>query len=632
MKHLLTYFLLLAASTAMAQDTLVKKSPLQGFNISGNYRFYAQHRYFTDPYAIDVVNDQPTFLTTRSILLGDASQLPELTLNISGKPSAKTSFGTDLVVWNQNNGNFDYYRNLQLGINLYGSFTTDFGTVDVKAGGIHWHKMTPFTMQAFAGYNRFSIFDRNPWDPQFNEIDRRYSEYHELGAITQDERWGSQAFQGFLMNVSQLPGNFSLEFMYGKTQNATAAFNDGINGDLDSTNNAFFGFFQNTIPNNVIGGRLTKNFGKHRVTLNTFNRRTYSDILATDPILNNVHTADFNFDFDQVRVSGEIGAGRYQDISNDPGFGEMASLKINFDKRLTKIPFELHAFRISPNAVNANGEFVNTSIIEATSATSGSNTIVGANGVLQQTGSAMLAIGQMANNRQGINLNFDLEPTEDLIITVGNGIATELENINNKVTYGHAINGLTMSRFWRFFFPSNVGPYGRVSVLFRGVFETVNLTDLSSNGTVVNDKYFNNIETQIKYKFDLFERPWYIFYLGMYNSIQPQFSPITVFNEDAYIRYYAHQLESYYRIHPKLVLAQYLGWERVIGNYATQINIETERPLNQEGFALGGGFDYMMSKNTALYFRHRYFRFEDTSFRLAKFAGHESTLELKIFF
>jgi hypothetical protein len=616
----------------MGQDTLVKKSPLQGFNISGNYRFYGQHRFFTDPYAIDVANGDPVYLQRRAILLGDASQLPELTLNISGKPSPKTSFGTDLIVWNQNTGGFDYYRNLLLGINLYGNFQTDLGNVDIKAGGIHWHKMTPFTMQAFAGYNRFSVFDRNPWDPQFRDLDRRYSDYLEEGNIAQDDRWANQAFQGILVSMTELPLGLSLELMYGKTQNATGGFNDGINQDLDSTSNQFFGFFQNVVPNNVVAGRLGKTFGKHKISFNTFNRRTYSDLRATEPIVNHVHTADFHFDLNKLRISGEVGVGKYADASQDLPYGEMASIKLNTSKKLTGIPIELHAFRISPNAVNANGEFVNTTIVEAPSAASGGTTLVGANGVLQQTGSAMLMIGQMANNRQGININTDIEPIDDLVISLGNGIATELENRNRQVTYGHAINGLQMSRFWRFFFPSNVGPYGRVSVLFRGVFETVNLTDLGPQGEVVNDKFFNNIEAQVKYKFDLFKRPWYVFYLGMFNSIQPQFSPITVFTEDAYIRYYAHQLESYYAIHPKFILTQYLGWERVIGNYATQLDIESGRPLNQEGFALGGGFDYMMSQNTALYFRHRYFRFEDTSFSLAKFAGHESTLELRIYF
>lgn len=631
MRAFLIYIFLFFGLVSGAQDLLVKKAPLQGFNISGNYRFYAQHRLFTNPFAFEVVNDKPNYLANRSILVGDASQLPELTLNISGNPSKGTSFGTDLVVWNQNNGNFDYYRNLQLGINLYGNFETKFANIGVRAGGIHWHSMTPFTLKSFSGYNRYSVFDRNPWDPQFKDLNKRYEDYYKNGAISQDTRWAQQAVQGLILDLTELPLGFSLNFMYGKTQNAGSAFVDPANISYDSTNNNFIKFYDNTIPNNVVAGRIIKTFDKNRISINSFNRTTYSDLKAMDPIQNRIFTSEFYIEQKKFNLSGEIGGGKYKDIYQDLGIGEMISMKLNLKKSLTKIPLELHYYRISPNVVNNNGEFVNTSVNETTSAAAGTNMVIGANGVLQQNGSAMLGMGQMANNRQGFNLNAEFK-IRDAIISVGNGIAKEIENKNKTLTYGHAVNGLTMSRFWRWSFPSNVGPYNSTSVLFRNVFRSVNLTDVNDQGEVVKDKYFNNIEAQVKYKFNFLDRPWHLFYLGSYNSIQPKFSPVTVFNEEAYIRLYSHQLEGYYRIHPKVILCQYLGWERIIGNYQTQVNIETERPLNQENLAIGFGIDYSMAKNTALYLRHRYYRFEDRSFELNQFAGHETTLELKIIF
>lgn len=188
-----------------------------------------------------------------------------------------------------------------------------------------------------------------------------------------------------------------------------------------------------------------------------------------------------------------------------------------------------------------------------------------------------------------------------------------------------------MARFWRWGFPANVGPYGRKSVLFRNVFQTVELTDLDNN-EVVNDKNFSSIEMQLKHKFKLFGRNFHAFYLGAFHSVQPKFSPITVFNESAYIRQYAHQLEGYYNLFPDFVLTTYMGIERIIGNYATGIDLESKRPLNQSNIGLGIGFDYMIAKNTGLYFRHRWFTFEDSSFKNDNFKGHESTIELKIYF
>jgi hypothetical protein len=638
LKNILFISLLLTLKTLnirAQEDTIVKPSPLKSFNISGNYRFYSQHRLFKDPYALTFANGEPQYLEGRSILIGDDSQLPELTLNISGKPTSKTTFGTDLVVWNQNTGNFEYYRNLLLGVNLYGSYSTPFANFNVRAGGIHWHSMTPFTMKSFIGYNRFSIFERNPWDPQFKNINQRYESYHGLGAIAQDARWANQAVQGIILDLTEMPLGLSANILYGKTQNAGSAFIDLANDRNTTTNNSFVRFFDNTLPNNVYGGRLIKTFGgKHNISLNTFNRRSYSDVLAKDPIDNNVHTTEFLFNLKRITVSGEVGMGRYRDVYNKDtlGYGEMATLKINFDKKITLIPIEIHAYHISPKVVNNNAEFLNTSITEARSAAAGSQVVIGSNGVLQQNGSAVVGIGQMANNRQGVNINTDLKILKDLTLTLANGISKEIVNLNNQISFSHNINGLTMARFWRWTFPANVGPYNRKSVIFRGVFETINLTDLGDNGEVVNDKYFNNMEAQLKYKFRLFNRPWYVFYLGSYNSVQSMFSPITIFNEDAYLRLYTHQIENYYNIHSKFIITQYFGIERIIGNYNTQVDLDSERPVNQQGYGLGFGFDYMIAKNTGLYLRHRYFYFEDKSFKYDKFSGNETTLELKIYF
>jgi hypothetical protein len=140
------------------------------------------------------------------------------------------------------------------------------------------------------------------------------------------------------------------------------------------------------------------------------------------------------------------------------------------------------------------------------------------------------------------------------------------------------------------------------------------------------------MELQLKYKVKVFGKTLHAFYLGAYNSVQPKFSPITVFNESAYIRHYSHQVELYYSLTPEFILTLYSGWERVIANYNTRVDLDSKRPLNQSNLGLGLGFDFMIAKNTGLYFRHRWFSFEDRSFTLDNFKGHESTIELKIFF
>ncbi len=624
--------MLLISLGLIAQEVKnIKPAPLQGFYVSGNYRFYAQHRILNQPYIIDYDNDVPTILNGRAILIGDASQLPELTLNIGGKPNSKTSFGTDLIVWNQNTGNFDYYRSLQLGINLYGDFSTKYFDLSIKTGGIFWHEITPLTFGSFFGYNRYSVFERNPWDPQMRNVEDRYKNYLTNGSINQDTRWANQAIQGILLDAN-LPMNYSINIIYGKAQNMGATFNIPDNDLNNQTYNSNIRFYNNTIPNIVYGGAFRKKIKKHLISINNYSELSYSDELATKPIKNQISTTGLKLKFSEIEIDFEGGLGKYSDEYNQDslGYGELVSLKMITTKKFTFIPFQIHAYRISPKVVNNNSNFINTSVSQAQSAATGETQLIGANGVLQQTGSGIIPMGQMANNRQGINISTDIK-LKPLTITLGNSIAKEIDRIGSRISYTH-LNGLTMSRFWRWAFPSNVGPYNKKSVLYRSVFETVNITEADNNGELTYDKHFNTMEAQLKYKFNFLKKPWYIFYLGSYNSVQKNFSLVTVFTESAYLRMYNHQLENYYRISPKVMITQYLGIERIVANYSTQVNIDTQRPINQEGIGVGLGIDYMIAKNTGLYLRHRYFTFEDTSFPMDKFSGHESTLELKVTF
>ena len=82
----------------------------------------------------------------------------------------------------------------------------------------------------------------------------------------------------------------------------------------------------------------------------------------------------------------------------------------------------------------------------------------------------------------------------------------------------------------------------------------------------------------------------------------------------------------------RTILTSYLGVERVIGNYETDINYNTFMPRFQTTLGIGLGIDYNLSRNTALYLRHRYFSFEDRTFELDNNNGNETTLELKVTF
>jgi hypothetical protein len=573
---------------------------LQQFSISGYYRFVTNYRHLEVAYP-HLENNK------NNIFVGDDSQIPELMLNISGSVIKNTSFGTDLYMWTPMTGlgQPENVKGLNLGISLYGTYSSPYGEFTVRTGGINWYSLTPFTFQTNKGYDRYSIFERNPWDPNTASLSSRYATFYNSGAINQDERWGQQAFQGIIVEGANLPNGFSGSFMYGKTQ---------LNGGLSP------------IPNSSFGGKIRKDYKSNYISINTFNSTGYPDSLEQFRMGFNIATVEFRNNIKNFQIKGEIGAGRSFVQDNVSLWGEAISVKISTNIA-HKFPAEIHVYRISPKVINNSGAFINTSGQGYVNPNKN-----GPQPVLPAIESTMVPIGQLTNNRQGVDLNTQINISR-VKISFGYSTSMELDKLSSKITYWHPINSLVLAHFWRWDFPSNVGPYNNLSKIYRTVYEKVNLTDVDPVSLKpFLRKYFNNIEINAKYSGKLFNRDYYIYYLGQYSSAQNYLAPITVFTEKALLRTYYHQLEFYYTVSPSVIWANYFGFERIIANYGTETDKISRRPKNQTGYSVATGFDVRLSKGAALYLRQRWVNYHDSSFANDKYSGFETTVEIKIFF
>lgn len=575
------------------------KDVLEGLQIGGYYRFVTNIRKMKEVYSHLDANKT-------NIFVGDDSQIPQLMLNINGNVSEKASFGTDLFLWSPMTGlgQTENVKGLNLGVSLFGNFSTDFGNFSVKTGGINWYMLSPFTFQTNRGYNRFSIFERNPWDPNTPQIDSRYSDFYSSGAINQDQRWGNQAFQGLIVEGAQLPNRFSFSAMYGKTQ-----FDGGYA----------------PLPNTSFGGRLKKDYKNNYVAFNTFNNNSQIDSVKEGFAGFNIGTLELLHHFKKVKIYAELGLGRRYTSGQQQPWGEAVSIKLSRDIA-KKVPLEVHLYRISPRVLNNNAIFINSSIQQTTQSAAANQP------VLIPVSSAVLPIGQLSNNRQGIDLNTQVDFGR-FKNSIGYSNSAEIENISRTITYSHVFNNLALSRFWRWDFPSNVGPYQNLNKIYRSVFETLQLTELDSTGlSPLKRKYFNTVELNSKYKSKLLGKDLYVFYLGTFSSVQNELSAMVNFSEKSLLRVYCHQLETYYSISPKVVWNNYISFERVIANYQTSVDVVTRRPKNQTGYSAATGFDIQLSRNVGLYIRQRWMKYKDTSFEKDKYQGWESTIELKAFF
>lgn len=574
---------------------------LDNLDISGYYRFIANYRQMQTVYSHLEANKTNLFV-------GDDSQIPQLMLNLKGYAGSNTFFGTDVFMWTPltGAGQVENVKGLNLGISLYGSFTTALGNFTVRTGGINWYAMSPFTFQTNKGYNRYSLFERNPWDPQTAKVESRYSDFYTSGAINQDQRWGNQAFHGLIVEGAQLPHNFSFSALVGKTQ-----FDGGMAA----------------LPNTSAGGRLQKTYKGNDgwIAINTFNNESLVDSLKDVKAGFNMVTAEWKHQFKRFKIYSELGTGRKFAKDFDGQWGEALSVKVSGDIR-KKYASEFHVYRVSPDVFNNSSIFINSSIQQTVQ----SNTTQ-TQPVLIPVSSAVLPIGQLSNNRQGIEINSQINIGR-LKNSVGYAISGEIEALSPTITYTHAFNNLALSRFWRWDFPSGVGPYTNLNKIYRSVFETVRMKDLDANGKPLYKKYFNTIELNTKYKTKLGTKEMYLFYLGSFNSVQDFASPTVVFGEKAMLRAYYHQAESYLKLNPNLVLTSYVSAERILGNYNTQTDTETRRPKNQTGYSIATGFDLQMGKGVGLYVRERWMKYFDSSFAKDRYEGFETTVELKAFF
>ena len=600
--------------------------------VSGYYRFFGTFTNQLDPYILNAaINDT---VNRRSLFIGDDSQLPNLNLQVTGRSGERSSWGFDLMIFQFLNGAIgssygkqipDSLRpNIQtplssirlggslgmlLGMNLHGDFKTKTGSLRGHLGGIQWVNLSDLTMASFSGYNRFTLYERNPWDPTGTDIGTRYNQYFEQGSINQDNRWGNRAFVGGVLEGVDFPGRTSFTAMIGKTE---------LNGGFSS------------VPNYSYGGKFKKEWGaKDFISVNSINSTSYTDSLALQSYGFNVVTLEWSLEKNGFQFRGEAGAGNYFSPTNKAGWSELMQVKFKTPMRNGFPSMELHAYRISPNVVNNNALYWNTSTPEyqANAIPAGS---VGSSAVLQPFGSAMIRMGQMTNNRQGLNINLEAGKKK-LKFTGGVGFSSEIKAAAPVITYTHPVNQFTRARFWRWGFPANVGPYNRYSHIFRDVYETVHLSD-DSSGTTIHKKHFATFEGQVKYHTKIAGRDIYLFSLTQLSSSQRDFSPIVVTSEKAYIRQYTSEVEAYYMISRGLLLNGYFGIERTLGNYLTDIDEITRRPRNQYGQGFGLGCDIDMGKNARLYIRHRWYSFKDTSFELDQFKGRELTVEIKAFF
>ena len=341
-------------ATGIAYDSLyvdkkLKQRP-QKLTAFGYYRLFVYQRTLTEPYP----GLEPF---RRSLSVGDGYREPMLSLNVLARPNSKSSFGSELFFFTPYLGDTTGNQFLtNLGLNFYGNFRTEHGNFGIRAGGIHWYNLSPMTIGVFQILDRFSIFDRTPWEGVSNT--GKYDDYYALGQTSPgDLRWSNQAFQGIILNGGKLPGDFAFDLFWGKTQQ-NGGLSGGINDPfasipptLDQGNVPTYQGFagqDRTQPSIIQGGKLAKTFGKKNQTIsyNGIYSRTSIDSTRTDRNrAYEVHTIGLDLDIAGIGISGELGGGAYSSPTYEKTWGEALMLRFRLPERYTFLPLDVQLYR-----------------------------------------------------------------------------------------------------------------------------------------------------------------------------------------------------------------------------------------------------------------------------------------------
>jgi hypothetical protein len=604
---------------------------------------------------------------------------PFLMLKAEANPTSKTSVVVEYYFDNQLTGQrLDSGRQALLYrlFNFKGNIYSKFGTFTLTAGGgVNWAKMTPFTLWNYQ--YREDLFERWPWQPEGSSAARFLSHYEEKN-IAVDNRWGRAGTQGFILEGTGLPAGFGFMGVYGKTDNS-----GGFRSYVQTTNSPIKNFWATRIYNTALG---------HEIGINYFEQFGYTNAQQLKPESQKIATFDIKFRPKNFNIYFEAGAGSYLSPDYKEKWSEALNLKVDIDKKLIYFPLSVQVYSVGASVVNVNSNVANSSIPYVQPSYPTPDKLFGSTDVTTFPG-IMTELGQMANNRRGVNLQGSTNIGK-LKIAVGYATSQEIDNYArdtvafNQIAFQHRLNAFPRSRFGgnTGLFQNNIGPYNNLMGMYRRTFERVQITD--DPASVDYKKSFNLLDLSLKYKLSLFKRDLILMSYSTLNSAQDVFSFIPVFSDQAFVRYFYQEFNGFYPIHKKVTLVAFGGYETTQANKRTSVvdangdlvpvqqlrneinaaknkfdvdrnnadnplteaqiaqrqleiealqsdldfKIATGKSRDQIGVGYGLGFDYDFAQRAVLSFRHRWFEHRDKNFIKDEFRGQESSLELKIFF
>ena len=606
--------------------------------ISGVTRFLTIYRSMQESY-VDMINADKNFSFTDYPLASVGSNgaangaYPMLELNLQSKLAKNFDFNVGYSLSHSFSGaltegsaqNINAVQNL----NFKAAYRSGMLKSTVYAGEVLWTNLSRFTMGQ--PEYRDNYFERLPWD-WYRKSFTRYQEYYSLSSNIGQQNLGNSPLQGFIGEFEVLPLQLNFKAIYGRTNRSVA---------LSSSTRDFPSFTHGYRLEKLIFERQIRG----KVGVNLYQKNADEAFTGGLPDNNTIGSLDFGLKVaNKVNVSGEFGMGKLENsyFTNNPlddGTGAGGVLKVEFDRRAVLWTFSVEYYHIQKNLVSLDGSILNSN----TGARDGG---FGTEAIYDNTQQINISneVGQLANNRSGVNLK--LEATLDkLKIQFGYSIGQELTNAGDTITIQHRVNSFSRSRFRPWFQAG--GPYARIKSAFFRTFETITIGNKYYDATNRELLGFNTIELFLKYKLPIGKKHELVLLnFSSANSVKEGFNVFSNIDSKTYTTLVYNDFIAAFKLTEKVSLVANYAVEHFRGSERTNLSPDVvavedangnslnsaDRIIKQYGSAYAAGIDYDFNKTTSLHLRGKYMTHEDKNFTKDKFSGFETNFELKIFF
>lgn len=582
----------------------------------GNMRFLTIYRSMQDYYP-DMITREKSFSFSDYPIVnagpGNNGAIPLLELGMEShvSPSFDFNIGYSYAHTYQNTtvSNNDKIASSRSDLRFGGRFKQKNYSIEVNAGHIIWTRTSKFTMGQ--PIYRDNYFDRMPWDWHRVSYDRFTEYYDNLGGNVGPEGFGRSPVYGTVADINIKPAKLNIKGVYGRTNRNTIQANN-VNH-----------FPSITYVLRVQRGILSK-IANGTVGFNYYYRRADTDKINNLPDNIRLTTFDFQLKRRGIAFSGEVGFGKITNPLSAGKTGAGFDAKVEIDESISKLPFSFEYYNIDINVVSLDGSILNSNM--AVRDGGYANELVWDNMLYVNVAQE---VDLIANNRWG-GVFKTQKSFGRFKIELGMSASQEKENLYDTITFQHRVNAFSRSRFRPWF--QAAGPYSRIKSSWMRTFETITITDEANGISTDYRKGFNTVEILLKYKTQLFGKSLILLNMNAVSTIQDHWTPVPVLSDKAFIRNYYSDITAAYAIGVKYMITGQAGIERALGNSRTNPSADAGKYIDQTGYNMSAGISYDFAKNGNLHLLQRWMYHTDKNFALDTFKGHETTIELKIFF